>query len=66
MAARHGQNRADAPVAATLLKRRPREELLVLSCACVAPLARATSTERDAGGRLIAAARQIDAARARG
>ena len=62
---RHGKNRADTLVAATALRRRPAEELLVLSCAVVAPLAQLDSIERDAGRKLLTAARQIDEAMAR-
>ena len=62
---RHGKNRADKLVAATALRLRPTGELLVLSCAVVAPLAQSDSIERDAGRKPLAAARQIDQAMAR-
>lgn len=60
--ARHGVNRPDTWVMSTALKRRPGEELLVLSCALDAPPAHAAALERTAGPKLLAAARAIDAA----
>lgn len=62
--ARHGKNRPDTWVLSTTLKRRPGEELLVLSCALDAPAARAQSLEHAAGVKLLAAARSIGEAMA--
>lgn len=62
--ARHGVNRPDTWVMATALKRRPGEELLVLSCALDAPSVHAAALERTAGRKLLAAARAIDASMA--
>jgi len=60
----HGTVRPDTLVLSTALKRRAGEELLLFSCAVVAPAAQAESIRLATGPKLLAAAHAIDIGRA--
>jgi DNA-binding IclR family transcriptional regulator len=62
----YGKLRPNTLVVSTPLKRHAGEEVLVLSCALVAPAAQAEAMGLVSGAKLVATARAIEAARAAG